>query len=466
MNEEDYKRRMDWYESGGTPPDGHAPQEPADAAPISTPPPLRSAGSPSSAGAEPYWSEAGGPPPRKKSTALRVTGICLCVLILIAATAVAFSSKSPKASPGTAVPAATNSPEASSPSDYDNFQSFFDSYYGTDDTESSEAIEIPAAETGTGAVLDLTDAPDTGELTLQEIYEKCIDSVVAITAATSDTSYSWGTGVVLTQDGYIVTNTHVLEGASSATLTLQDNTQYTAKLVGADSISDIAVLKIEAEGLKPAEFASKEAVVGDDVVAIGNPLGEEFRGTMTNGIISAISRNISYNNHTMTLLQTNAELNEGNSGGPLINMYGQVIGITNMKMMTSSSYSNVEGIGFAIPVSTVKTVVDSLIANGKVTGRPMIGITVGAIPEAAAEYYKLPAGLYITAVSDGSDAQAKGVTAGDILTAVNGVSVSATADVTAAMEGLAAGDSLTLTIYRSGEYFDVEVLLVESSDIY
>lgn len=183
-------------------------------------------------------------------------------------------------------------------------------------------------------------------------------------------------------------------------MTLWDDREFEAKLVGMDGVSDLAVLKIEAEGLSPAEFCSDQVSVGDAVAAIGNPLGAELRGTLTDGIISAISRDISYNNHSMTLLQTNAAINDGNSGGPLINMHGQVVGITNMKMKAAnSSATGIEGIGFAIPVSTIKTVVDELISEGVVTGRPAVGITVGQIPDSAASYFEIPEGLYVSAVT-------------------------------------------------------------------
>ena len=168
----------------------------------------------------------------------------------------------------------------------------------------------------------------------------------------------------------------------------------------------------------------------------------------------------------MTLLQTNAAINEGNSGGPLINMSGLVVGITNMKMMSASFYSTIEGIGFAIPTDTIKPVVDSLIASGQVKGRPAIGITVGPIPSSASDYYDLPEGLYISGVSQGSDAERQGIIVGDILTAVNGVPVTTTYDVSAIKDSLEVGSTLVLTIYRSGRSFDVMVELVETSDIY
>ena len=174
------------------------------------------------------------------------------------------------------------------------------------------------------------------------------------------TGYNWGTGVVLSSDGLVLTNTHVIGDCDSAEVVLQGEDRYDAVLVGADTISDLAVLKIEKDGLTPAEFGdSTHLSVGDKVAAIGNPLGDEFTRTLTDGIVSAIDRDISYNGRNMALIQTNAALNEGNSGGALFNMHGQVVGITNMKMM--SSFSSIEGIGFAIPSSTVKKVVASLV---------------------------------------------------------------------------------------------------------
>ena len=235
--------------------------------------------------------------------------------------------------------------------------------------------------------------------------------------------------------------------------------------MGSDSISDIALLKIEAKGLPTAEIGESATLrVGDSVAAIGNPLGESFRNTLTDGIISAIERDMTYQGRSMTLLQTNTAVNEGNSGGALFNRYGQVIGLTNMKMM--SSYSSIEGIGFAIPSNTICNVVNALIRDGEVRGRPALGITVGAIPQNARDRYSLPEGLYISSVSEGSDAEEKGIREGDVLTAVNGVPVTRTTDVTAEKDKLEVGDGMVLTIWRDGESFDVEVTLVDTNDIY
>ena len=299
------------------------------------------------------------------------------------------------------------------------------------------------------------------QLTLKEIYARCSPWVVSITARKDGIDYSWGTGIVFTADGYIITNSHIIEGTDSAVITLYDDSEYDASLVGYDTASDLAVLKIDAEGLPCAEFGpSADLQVGDGVVAIGNPLGKDFRGTMTDGIVSAINRNVTYNSHSMTLIQTNAAINEGNSGGPLLNMRGQVVGITNMKMM--SSYTSIEGIGFAIPSSTIKSIADQLLRQGYVSGRPTIGITAGGIPSDAALFYELPDGVYVSEVIKASDAWKKGLREGDIITAVNDIPVTSVTEINAIKEPLSVGDTLVLTVYREGETFVVDVLLMDS----
>lgn len=349
----------------------------------------------------------------------------------------------------------------------DDYRDFFSSFYTATD-EGRTVINIERAQLPIDFSCRIVPAAE--EMSLQELYRSCSQSIVAISGyMNGKAGYNWGTGIILSADGLILTNTHVIADCDRATVTLNDDSVFEAKLVGADSISDIAVLKIEASGLVPALFGDSTSLeVGDRVAAIGNPLGEDFRLTLTDGIISAIERGINYNGHSMNLLQTNTAINEGNSGGPLFNMYGQVIGITNMKMM--SSYSSIEGIGFAIPSATVAKIVNTLVVNGTVTGRPSIGITVGAIPDAARERYgdKLPAsgGLYITAVAENSDALKKGVRPGDIITMVNGVEVSTTAEISAMKDALEVGDTLNFTIWREGEILQIEVMLVDTNDVY
>ena len=460
MNEEDISRRSDWYDTSCADgfPNWFAPSRPAGAHPHPTPqiPPQRAGGHPPESGAAPTAA------PRRGRAGVRAVAIGLICLVVIAASSLIFTQdRAAEPTP----PAEQTAP--SQPGGFDDYRDFFDHYYDASNTITGEN-DIPRAELEPDVRLTTAPVPDeTEELTLRELYERCIPSVVGITAMVPDGSgYFWGTGIILTEDGYIVTNTHILDGTDSVTVTLWDDRELEARLVGADNVSDLAVLKVEAEGLTPAEFCGTAVSVGDAVAALGNPLGEELRGTLTDGIISAINRDVSYNSHSMTLLQTNAAINEGNSGGPLLNMYGQVVGITNMKMMGTSAYSAIEGIGFAIPTSTIQEVVNQLLRNGRVTGRAAIGVTIGPIPEDAAAAYSLPDGLYVVSVAEGSDAAAKGLAEGDVITAIDGQGVTTTAQVGEIIAGLEVGDTITMTVYRNGETFDVEVALVETSDIY
>ena len=383
----------------------------------------------------------------------RIGGAILLVVLLIAASSLIFSGSNQR----------TEAPYISGDGMPDDWNDYLDNYYQATESKDAE-IKLPRAELAPD--FKVTISSERGkELSLQELYDQCSKSIVAIKGYQDGVDgYYWGSGIILSKDGLILTNTHVIENCDTASVTLFDNSSYDAALVGADSTSDIAVLRIEATGLTPASFGdSAELAIGDQVAAIGNPLGETFRMTLTDGIISAIDRGISYNGHSMTLLQTNTAINEGNSGGALFNMYGQVIGVTNMKMM--SSYSSIEGIGFAIPSSTIAAVADSLMQYGEVRGRTAIGITVGAIPENVTSHYDLPTGLYVSAVEEKSDAAAKGIQQGDIITAVNGNPASATSDILTVKNTLSVGDTITFTIWRDGETFDVDVTLVDENDL-
>lgn len=383
----------------------------------------------------------------------RIGGAILLVVLLIAASSLIFSGSNQR----------TEAPYISGDGMPDDWNDYLDNYYQVTESKDAE-IKLPRAELVPDFKVAISS--DRGkELSLQELYDQCSKSIVAIKGYQDGVDgYYWGSGIILSEDGLILTNTHVIENCDTASVTLFDNSSYDAALVGADSTSDIAVLRIEATGLTPASFGdSAELAIGDQVAAIGNPLGETFRMTLTDGIISAIDRGISYNGHSMTLLQTNTAINEGNSGGALFNMYGQVIGVTNMKMM--SSYSSIEGIGFAIPSSTIAAVADSLMQYGEVRGRTAIGITVGAIPENVTSHYDLPTGLYVSAVEEKSDAAAKGIQQGDIITAVNGNPASATSDILTVKNTLSVGDTIAFTIWRDGETFDVDVTLVDENDL-
>lgn len=320
---------------------------------------------------------------------------------------------------------------------------------------------IPRAPTGDGTTLTIT--PAAGEPhSFQQIYRENIPSIVSVRAA-GEPGYSWGTGVVMTEDGYVITNAHVITGYARAEVAFQDGTAYEALLVGKDTASDLAVLKIDCAGLTPAVFGDSETLeVGDTVLAIGNPLGEELWGTMTDGIVSAINRDVNVDGYTMSLIQTTAALNQGNSGGALVNEYGQVVGITNLKMGADDSL--VEGLGFAIPMTTVKAVVDELIAGGSVTGRPVMGITVVTVTQVQAETLDVPQGARVESVEPAGPAFGV-LQPGDIIVEANGATVSSTEDLLAVREELAAGDTLSLRLWRSGTWLERDVILAEQADL-
>ena len=321
---------------------------------------------------------------------------------------------------------------------------------------------VERAPTGTGVTLDLSH--ETGEaLTYQVLYQKCIPSIAGIRSYKTSGGAS-GTGVVMTQDGYVITNYHVIQGASRVEVLLHDDSVHDALLVGGDQTNDLAVLKIDCAGLTPAEFGDSDLLqVGDTALAIGNPLGEQLRGTMTDGIISAINRDVNSDGNTMTLLQTTAALNSGNSGGALLNVYGQVVGITNMKM---TSYSDtIEGIGFAIPSVTAKAVVDELIERGHLAGRPTLGITGAALSEEMAAARGLVPGVYVSTVDPNSGAQKGGMFPGDVITDCNGQAVSSVEDINAIKADFKAGDTLTFRVFRGEGYLDLEITLMERYEL-
>lgn len=326
--------------------------------------------------------------------------------------------------------------------------------------------ELPQLEISSSpAGVPTSASEDAGALSLQEIYRRCSGSVVSIISVTQSGKAS-GTGIIMSADGYIITNHHVIENAQAVSVLTNDDKEYTAAIIGSDETSDLAVLKIEASGLQAAEFGDSSVLqVGDSVVAIGDPLGVTLRGTMTDGIISAINRDLTVNDRTMNLIQTNAALNNGNSGGPLINCYGQVIGINTMKMSNFySSSTTVEGIGFAIPIDTAKPIIDELIEKGYVSGRPAIGIDGETLPATYRIYYRLPEGIYVTRVYASSDAAAKGISEGDIITAINGIDVTTMEQLNRVKNQFTAGQTVTLTIYRSGSSYDVEIILMDRAN--
>ena len=301
-----------------------------------------------------------------------------------------------------------------------------------------------------------------GALTVKQISQKVRGSVVGVTCQSSSSfsSSSVGSGIIMSEDGYIITNNHVIEGATKIEVVLDDGTGYVASLVGSDSRTDLAVIKVDATNLPKAEFGDSDKLEqGDPAIAIGNPAGLQLQNTVTSGIISAINRDIVVEDRTMTLIQTDASINPGNSGGPLVNEFGQVIGINTVKV----GVSYYEGLGFAIPINTAKPIIDELISRGYVKGRPSIGISGTSISDRDSAFYGFPAGLYIEYVHPYSDAFKKGIRRGDIITKMNGTKLSSTAEIKQIRDNFKAGDTITLTIYRNSKETDVEVILMDEA---
>ena len=343
---------------------------------------------------------------------------------------------------------------------YDGYDLYDDYYYSRVSEEKITGKNtIDRASTAPEVQLALNSAEELEPLSLDALYERCEPSVVAVRGYIGG-GYTWGSGIVMTGDGYILTNTHMLDDVESVRVTLYDGSEYDAKLVGNDPVSDVAVLKIEASDLVPAQFGDSDALsVGDRVVAIGNPLSDVFTGTMTEGIVSGKERSVTYGGRTMTLLQTTAAINEGNSGGPLFNQYGQVVGITNMKMMATRT-ANVEGIGFAIPSTTVRDTANTLLREGKVTGRPALGVYVYEVENDGSH----PAGLMVSEAVAGSDAARKGLRENDVRTEIDGQAITDFSVVSDYLAEKQVGDSVRLTIWREGKSIVKAVELIDQND--
>lgn len=320
--------------------------------------------------------------------------------------------------------------------------------YEQQETHSSEPPSIARADTGTGVTVSLL--PARGEaLSYTQIYALASPSAVSIESEGPD-GYSAGTGVVLTQDGYIITNAHVVAGARRVDVLLPSNRTLPASLVGFDAVEDLAVLKVEASGLIPAQFGDSNALrIGEPVAALGDSLG--YRATFTDGIVSALDREVEVDDVSMVLIQTSAAINYGNSGGPLLNQYGQVIGINTVKIVTEDG--SAESLGFAIPSRRVKYVADRLIAGEEIRAG-VFGFMVYTSPLEGG-------GVLLRSVEQDSDAWAKGLRGGDILIEANGVPITGLQDLVRLKLELGAGDTVTLTCLRDGEQFVADVELVE-----
>ncbi len=296
-------------------------------------------------------------------------------------------------------------------------------------------------------------------MTPAEVYASTVNSVVSINSAVSTNifgqkveSASSGSGFVITQDGYIVTNQHVVSGASSINVTLYNGDTYPATVVGGDSDYDVAVLKIEATGLQAVTLGkSADVNVGDTVMAIGNPLGE-LTFSMSQGIVSCCDRAINVDGTPFNMIQVDASINPGNSGGPLMNLYGEVVGIVSAKY---SSYSNttVEGIGFAIPISDVQTIITDIMENGQVTDKAYMAIKAGSMTEQMAAQYNIDVtqGVFVYAVEKGGAGEKAGLQLGDVITKLNDTEITSMSDLSMAKKGFKAGDTVTLTVWRGGQ---------------
>lgn len=309
---------------------------------------------------------------------------------------------------------------------------------------------------------------NSGGLTVAQVAEVASQSIVEITTEVVQTdvwmrqyvSEGAGSGVVISKDGYIVTNNHVIDGASKITVRLKDGKEYQGQLIGTDAQTDLAVIKIEGATLEPVAYGDSDSlVVGDTAIAIGNPLGK-LGGTVTNGIISATDRQIEVENQTMTLLQTNAAINPGNSGGGLFNDKGELIGV----VVAKSAGSNVEGLGFAIPVNVVKDVVASIMEVGYVQGRPVLGISVADITTAQqAAYYNVnQLGVYVMALTEGTKAEASGLKVGDCIIAIDDTQVSSKTDIAAILKNHQVGEKVKVMVSRAGKMMTLNVELSES----
>ena len=283
-----------------------------------------------------------------------------------------------------------------------------------------------------------------------------------------------GTGIVMSEDGYIVTNAHVVYDDSEyncgeaieVSVVFSDEKELDAKIIAYDRETDIAVLKVDQTGLKPAEFGdSTELRVGELVIAVGNPLGFDLFGSVTSGIVSALDRRISINEKSMSLIQTDAAINSGNSGGPLLNSCGQVIGINSAKMSSSYGTASIEGLGFAIPISEAKIIIDDLINYKYVKGRPQIGITTVDVTESYSRYLNIPMGVYVRTVQEGSSADIAGIQVGDVIIDIQGEAITTAEELNQIKNQYKAGDSISLTVTRNGEDIKIELVLQEANTI-
>lgn len=357
-------------------------------------------------------------------------------------------------------------------------------------TFSSGLVDLPSNVQGTTVQDNINNSNNAGipvkhtslsgeALTTPEIVDKVGPAVVGIINKTTyGNAYGYygslygdlnqeieqgsGSGVIISADGYIVTNNHVIENASALTVILNTGTEYKATVVGTDSSTDLAIIKIDAKNLAYAQMGSSSSLrVGETAIAIGNPLGQEFAGTTTQGIISGLNRSVTIDNKTLNLIQTDAAINPGNSGGALVNEYGHLIGINTAKI----SSNTLEGLGFAIPIDEAKPIIQELMTNGYVTGRPVIGIGGRAVTEEDAKAYNLKVGVYVSSMTPNGPAYMSGMKIGDIIVECEGEPIETVDDINKIKNKKSPGDKLTMKVYRKGKYVDVTVILGEETPV-
>ena len=298
------------------------------------------------------------------------------------------------------------------------------------------------------------------------VYASVVNSAVSINCSATSTNIfgqqtqtaSSGSGFIITEDGYVVTNYHVVSGASSVQVTLYNGDTYDATVIGGDSDYDVAVLRINASGLQPVTLGeSADVNVGDTVLAIGNPLGE-LTFSMSQGIVSSCDRAINVDGTPFNMIQVDCSINPGNSGGPLVNLYGEVVGIVSAKYSSYSS-TTVEGLGFAIPISDVRSIITDIMENGAVTDKAYMAITAGTMNEQMAAQFNIDVteGVFVYSVVEGGAGEKAGLRLGDVITKMGDKTLTSRQDLSAAMKGYRAGDTVTLTVYRGGQYIEVEL---------
>ncbi len=427
-----------------------------------------------------YVSENNPEPPKKKKkhTGLKAIALILCVAIIGGGSVQVYKYVND---------------DRFNISEYDEDDDSSDSSESQDGTDSL-SFSSNDDEEDLPSLIEL--ASRTDSMSVPDIVDAVMPSVVGVSSTFEYTSQSYssgwgwgydsgqstqteemvgaGTGIIMMEDGYIVTNAHVVYDEDygcgeavevSVIFSDDEQTEKEAKIIAYDTETDIAVLKVDATGLTPATFGDSDDLrVGELVIAIGNPLGFDLFGTVTSGIVSGLNRQISINEKNMNLIQIDAAINSGNSGGPLVNSYGQVIGINSAKMSSSySSSASIEGLGFAIPISEAKTIIDDLINYNYVKGRPQIGISTRDVSETVSRYYNIPMGVYVASVMEGSTAEFAGIEVGDVIIAIEGQSVTTSEELNEIKNEYSAGDEITLTITRDGEDIDITLVLQETN---